>query len=114
MQAGELELLGAGKERGHGAQTPTGPSSWLFKHGLAGLGECLGARLLSLSTSMIWERGWEEPRILRSHHIIHSLPRPLVGDARHCARMGCRDIMWSMTRSPRLWSLWREDWAAGV
>ena len=35
MQAGKLELLGAGKGRGHGAQTATGPSSWLFKHGLA-------------------------------------------------------------------------------
>lgn len=83
LQAGELELLGAGKGRVTEPRPPLCPPpgssnmAWLAR----GVSGSRASSLLML-TLMTWERGWEEPRILHSHHIIHSLPQPLVGDAR--------------------------------
>lgn len=76
--------LGLGREGGTQPRPPLclppGSSNiaWLAR----GVSGSRASSLLML-TLITWERGWEEPRILHSHHIIHSLPQPLVGGARH-------------------------------
>ena len=77
MQAGELELFGAGKGRGQGAQTPTVPSSWLFTRGLAGLGAGSGSRAaVSIDIDDLREevRRAQDPSLTSYHSFTSTVP----------------------------------------